>query len=316
MAIYSLHHSAIGKSTQPRVNTSAAHIRYISRRRACSMLLGAHMPVSSGKAQNWMRREEKADRKNARVCDKILLALPKELTVEQRAELVNAYATAVTKGRTAWLGAIHDRGKDTHNPHCHLIVRDRDIETGKRVCEMSERGSTERLRELWEYHANLALQRANRPERIDRRTLRAQGIERRPTIHEGLSAREMVRNGRPARSKERTVRNAPGAQSKVRKVDYRRIDRGLSRPQYNQRIRETQAELWRAIDVDNIVREWRHEDSAVESPTDEGAAFREKFAKYQAERRKKSLEKRLEPERELRPQKLPSLKPGLKPGLP
>lgn len=260
MAIYSLHHSVIGRTTQPRVHTASAHIRYVARRKACSRLIGERMPTTSAKAQAWFRAQEDADRKNARVCDKVLLALPRELNATQQAELVRAFAELVTERRASWLAAFHVTGKDRHNPHCHLVVRDRDPQTGKRVCGMSEKDSTQRLRLMWEEQANLALKRAGREERIDRRTLKAQGIERSPTIHEGLSAREMSARGLSVRSRMMSYRNGPGARSTERRVDYRKFDQGRSRPAYNQFVRESQADFWEAVDVDNIVREWQSDD--------------------------------------------------------
>ena len=260
MAIYSLNHAAIGKATQARGYTAVAHVRYVARRKACVRLLAARMPATSAKAQRWLREQEDQDRKNARVCDKVLLALPRELSATQRAELVHAFAEEVTRGKASWLAAFHEKGKDLHNPHCHLVIRDRDPETGKRVCAMSERGSTERLRLLWEEHANRSLKRAGREERIDRRTLRAQGIQRRPTIHEGLSARDMQRDGKRVSSRVRTVRNGIGAKSAEREVDYRKLDQGRSRPGHNEYLRESEADYWAAIDADRIAREWREQD--------------------------------------------------------
>lgn len=262
MAIYSLHHSVVGKTTQRKIHTASAHIRYVARRKACSRLLGMRMPTSSAKAQSWFREQEDADRKNARICDKVLLALPRELTSSQQADLVRTFAELVTEGRASWLAAFHVTGKDVHNPHCHLVIRDRDPETGKRVCKLSEKGSTQWLRLMWEERANLALDHAGREERIDRRTLQAQGIKRRPTIHEGLSAREMQAEGRPVTSRTRRVRNGAGAQARERVVDYRKVDKGRTRPGYNQFIRETEADYWAAIDADSIAHQWERNDSA------------------------------------------------------
>lgn len=90
-------------------------------------------------------------------------------------------------GRASWLAAVHDRGEDAHNPHAHIIIRDKDRETGKRVALLSEKGSTERIREAWERHANAALERAGSTETIDRRSLVAQGIDREATKHLGAS---------------------------------------------------------------------------------------------------------------------------------
>lgn len=252
MAIYSLHHSAIGKTTQAQPYTASAHIRYITRPRALTRLDGERLPVDRTRATSWFRREEDTDRKNARVADKVMLALPKELDSRARVALVRAFAEAVTLGRAPWLAAFHERGKDAANPHCHLVIRDRDPKTGKRVIGMSEAGSTERLRQLWEEFANRALEKAGRSERVDRRTLRAQGLDRPPTIHEGVRAQQMHKRGARTRSRSRTYRNGKGARRRSRQVDYRRIDNGQSRPAYNQSLRmpfaESERDLWAMID--------------------------------------------------------------------
>lgn len=250
MAIYSLHHQPIGKTTQARPHTAAAHVRYITRPSAMSRLEAARMPSKAGQAAAFMREGEDRDRKNARVADKMMLALPRELDADQRAQLVRAFAEDVTQGRAPWLAAFHDKGKDAQNPHAHLIVRDRDENTGRRVAGLSENGSTERLRSLWEGHANSALEKAGRGERIDRRTLEAQGIERSPTIHEGPKAQQMDKRGVQPESQIRIRRNAPGARSAERQVNYQAIDGGRSRPEYNRQVGrgETPADYWAAID--------------------------------------------------------------------
>lgn len=258
MAIFSLHHTAIGKTTQARPHTAAAHVRYISRPKALGHLEARRCPAKPAEAMRYLREEEDRDRANARVADKLMLALPRELSKSQRIALVAGYAESITKGRAPWLAAFHDKGKDADNPHCHLILRDRDPKTGRRVIQTSEPGSTERFRQAWERHANQALKMAGREERIDRRTLRAQGIDREPTIHEGPRAQEMDARGAKHRSKVREARNAPGARNGTRKVDYRDIDQGRSRPAYNRmiRARETESDYWAAIDADQRQREF------------------------------------------------------------
>lgn len=255
VAIFSLNHRPIGKSTQARPHTAAAHVRYITRKPAATRLEGRGIPLDREAAQRFFITAEDADRKNARVADKVMLALPKELDGEQRAQLVRDYAEHVTKGRAPWLAAFHDQGKDAHNPHCHLVLRDRDPETGRRVMGLSEAGSTTRLREDWETFTNRALTRARRPERIDRRSLEAQGARRKPTIHEGPRSRAMKARGARPISRRREVSNRPGARGRRRWVDYPKIDNGRSRPDYNQQI-ESPAELWQAVDADRQRRDF------------------------------------------------------------
>lgn len=246
MAIYSLNHKPIGKSTQDRPYTTGAHVNYITRDSALGRLDGARLPVERDGARGFFNRAEDTGRKNARVADKLMLALPKELTPEQRHELVRGYAEEITAGRAPWLAAHHDTGKDASNPHCHLIIHDRDTETGRRVFGTTEKGSTQRLRDLWQLHANRALERAGCEERIDARTLKAQGIEREPQVHEGPRNRAFQQRGRRPVSRQRNFRNRPGARSRSRVVNYPAIDRGRSRQEYN---RETVRDYWHLLDT-------------------------------------------------------------------
>lgn len=267
MAIYSLHHTSIGKSTQAQPHTTAAHIDYITRKSALSRAESARMPDNKRNAMEFARTTEDRLRKNARVADKLMLALPRELNSDQRAQLVSRFAEAVTGQRAAWFAAIHDKGKDAQNPHCHLVIFDRDPETGRRVFGMSEKGSTERLREIWEKEANSALMRAGRKERIDRRRLELQGIERRPTIHVGVRARQLLRDNHSPQSRDRRQRNNCQARSAFRTVAYPALDSGRLRLEHNvsirrsnmfaSRVKDTEADYWKAIDQDALLRDIR-----------------------------------------------------------
>jgi hypothetical protein len=203
LAIYSLNHRSIGKSTHAP-GTAGAHIDYITRDSAARVVLAERMPEQRREAHAWLDQAEATDRKNGRVCDKVMLALPRELSPEERAELVRDFARQVGQGKAPWIAAIHDKGKDAENPHAHLVIRDKDPETGKRVACLSEKGSTERLRELWEITANAHLERAGHTARIDRRTLAAQGIDRKAQIHVGPRAKAMVERGVDPVTKTRT----------------------------------------------------------------------------------------------------------------
>ena len=235
MAIYSLNHSSIGRSTHA-AGTAGAHVGYITRSGACLSVMAERMPLAEagqrgGDARSWLDAQEAADRKNARVIDKVMLALPRELTAEEQAALVRSFAEEVTQGRAPWLAAIHQDHPE--NPHCHLVIRDKDPETGKRVVGLSEKGSTERLREAWEVAANLALEKAGREERIDRRSLKDQGIEREATIHVGPQAAAMERQGKQIDSQTRQVTTPKG---NVRDVRWAEIDGGRTRASHNDRV--------------------------------------------------------------------------------
>lgn len=255
MAIYSLRLSPIGKTTQKRPYTAAAHIRYISRKTALSHAMAERMPEGSAAAIRWLRQEEDADRKNARVADKLVIALPRELNAEQRSQLVWRFSERLTQGKASWYAAIHAKGKDKDNPHCHLLVRDRDIETGQRVVmfsagakEINDRKkkglspvtTLKMIRELWAELANEALRDAGHQQRIDHRSLKDQGIDRPPSIHEGPNSRAMHARGFKPESKDRIVRaraHRKRGTPATRVLRYGEIDQGLSRVEYNEALK-------------------------------------------------------------------------------
>lgn len=257
MAIYSCNLRSIGRTTHA-AGTSGAHMLYIGRERAASEILSAHMPEDPQEARTWMDGHERNARKNARLCDKIRLALPRELSEAERAKLVQDYMGELSKNRVPWYAAIHQTEKDAHNPHAHVVVVDRDIETGKRVLGLSDSirdrqkkglpgpSAVEWVRERWEHHANTALERAGHEARIDRRSLKDQGIEREPQIHIGPRAQTIetfVKRPESKRVPDPTPRHPD------RVIDYPMIDAGRTR-------RERNAEI---VDI-NLEREARSKD--------------------------------------------------------
>lgn len=232
MAIYSLNLKSIGRMTHA-AGTAGAHVLYIARPDAKAELVSEHMPTDPNAARAFLNRGELADRKNARVADKVRIALPRELSPEQRMQLVQDFARDLTGGRVPWFAGIHADGKDAHNPHCHLVIRDRDIDTGRRVVRLSdsprdrakaglEPKAVEHVRALWEGHANRALEAAGHEARIDRRSLEAQGIDREPTIHIGPQAVHVDEFVERPSSKIRET-------GQGRTIDYPQIDEGRTR---------------------------------------------------------------------------------------
>ncbi|WP_424991332.1 MobA/MobL family protein [Fluviibacterium sp. S390] len=239
MAIYSLNLKSIGRTTHA-AGTAGAHLLYIARDGAAPELVSEHMPSDPNEARAWMNRAEMGDRKNARVIDKVRIALPRELSPEQRMQLVQDFAHDLTGERVAWFAAIHAQGKDAHNPHCHLVIRDRDLDTGKRVLRLSdsprdrakaglEPKAVEWVRAKWEDHANRALEAAGHEARIDRRTLEAQGIDREPTIHIGPQAAHVEEFVDRPQSKIKETGNG-------RSIDYPQIDEGRTRKERHAEI--------------------------------------------------------------------------------
>jgi hypothetical protein len=192
------------------------------------------MPTETSELAAWLDGQEQGDRKNARVIDKVMVALPVELDHDQGVQLVHDFAERLTEGRASWVAGIHDGPGDADNPHAHIIFRDRDIDTGARVMMLSEQGSTERLRVAWESEVNRSLEREGFEERVDRRSLEEQGIEREPQIHVGQAAQELTRRGAELESGEREVIRLIDGERTAVTVNYPEIDQGKTRFEENE----------------------------------------------------------------------------------
>lgn len=246
MAIFSLNHDPVGRSKDPPGSASLFH-RYITRADSCTLILGQRMPLDSTTRQ-WLDAQELGDRKNARVIDKLIVALPVELDRDQHVELLESFAERMTQGRASWMAAIHAGERDADNPHAHMIFRDRDVDTGRRVMMTTEAGSTERFRQAWEEEVNRALERAGREERVDRRSLAAQGIDREPQIHVGAGAQALAAKQHEFRSAEKeTTRLINGVASTIT-VNYPVIDEGKTRFEENEERKARNAEREAAME--------------------------------------------------------------------
>jgi MobA/MobL family protein len=243
MAIFSMSLSTIGRSTH-REGTAGAHFRYIGRRSASTYNEAQHMPVHPRDARRWINKLERESRKNAWVCNKLFIALPRELSHKKNIEVMHDLLMYLTGGRVPYYFSLHDRGRDRQNPHAHLVVIDKDIATGKRVLRLSDSPrdrqkaglvpkGVEWIREAWETFGNLALERAGSEARIDRRSLVAQGIDRIPTIHIGPRANKIdAAVWRP----ESKVVPSPTPRHPGRVIDYPMIDAGRTRRERNAEI--------------------------------------------------------------------------------
>ena len=199
--------------------------------------MAERMPADRNKARAWLHEQEVSSRVNERVIDKIIGALPRELSHEQQDQLVRDFAERWAQGRAPWFAAIHRTGKDAHNPHMHLVIRDRDPETGKKVAELSSYKSTKRVRPAWEEDANRALEKAGFNEKIDHRSLKAQGIDREPTVHVGPKANGMAKKGHKPKNVAPVEHEPVGTDAeKAEKRQKMRSYREVSRAAYNAQI--------------------------------------------------------------------------------
>ena len=151
----------------------------------------------------WNAAEQTEKRSNSVTAREYVLALPAELDAKDRADLARSFASAVVEryGVAADV-ALHapSAGGDDRNYHAHILTTTREVEPdglGKktRILDAAKTGGPEieSLRELWAMQCNEALERHQKPARIDHRSYERQGVDEIPTMHLGPTSTTMER---------------------------------------------------------------------------------------------------------------------------
>ena len=145
----------------------------------------------------WNEVEQSEKRKNSQLAREINVALPKELSKDQQAELIKNYVQTefVDKGMVADIAIHRD---DQENPHAHVMLTTREISEDGFTVKNRDWNNKELLhqwREQWAEHANKALEREGIQEQISHLSHEARGLEQLPTIHLGNVAHEMEKRG-------------------------------------------------------------------------------------------------------------------------
>jgi ATP-dependent exoDNAse (exonuclease V) alpha subunit len=173
------------------------------------------MTWAQDRAGLWNAAEGAEIRKNARVAREYLVALPVELSPQQRVGLARGFSQELSDryGFAVDL-AIHSPrdfpGSDPRNFHAHLLATTREVTLSglgaKTTLEMND-GNRRQLglepainellhaRARWATVTNEAMQEARLAARIDHRSLDTQGIDREPRPQIPRAAFEMERQG-------------------------------------------------------------------------------------------------------------------------
>lgn len=155
-----------------------------------------HVTTRPDREKLWNTAETSETRKNAQVAREVEIALPDELTADQRRELAVDFARQIAgRYNVAADVCIHKPGRegDQRNHHAHILLTTRKIEPdGKlgektRILDDRKTGPAEiqKIRETWAQVCNASLEKYGHAERIDHRSLREQGEERPATKHQG-----------------------------------------------------------------------------------------------------------------------------------
>lgn len=162
----------------------------------------------------WNAAEAAEKRKDGTPAREYEIALPNELTAEQRKELAQKFAIHLAKRYGCAVDlSIHAPGKegDHRNHHAHILCTTRRFEGGKlgAKCDVelsdkdrAKKGLPGRKAELdttratWAWLTNQALARAGLAAiHVSHKSLEARGIDREPTTHLGPTATAMERRG-------------------------------------------------------------------------------------------------------------------------
>ena len=215
------------------------------------------------RANLWNTAESAETRSNERVARENLVALPVELSPDQRLGLVTGFSRELAdRYRFAVDCAIHAPrdfpGSDPRNFHAHLLATTREVTTqglgAKTTLEWSDAKRREiglgpainellHVRQRWALATNEALQEAHLDVRIDHRTLQAQGIDREPQPHIPRIALEMERRGYRSVLAER-LREEYEARVEARLQRSAARDALLAKPQSLEEIRRQARESW------------------------------------------------------------------------
>ena len=227
------------------------------------------------RSELWNRVEEAETRKNSQVAREVRVALPDELSHDQRVELVRGFARAafVKRGMVADI-ALHAPGRegDERNHHAHILLTTREVgrEEGEGFTTKNRDWNKVEVlgewREAWGRETNTALERAGREDRVDHRTLAAQrdeALERAAEARERGDARVELRETVRAVELDRPPlpQLSPGAwQMKERGIEVGRVGAWHEAKARAAEVREIAADLGRQA------RDWigEHLDRAAE----------------------------------------------------
>jgi hypothetical protein len=236
------------------------------------------LPEGAGewsRAELWNAAEQAEKRKDARTAREWEVALPDELSQEERRELAVRFARGLAgKYGCAVDVALHapDREGDQRNWHAHLLATTRKVTAGnlgeKCEIELSDakrlslglapaRIEVEAVRQMWAQEVNWQLQEGRRPERVDHRSLVTQREEaiqkgdsqkvaefdRAPQVKLGWKVVQMERRGISSdRGNQLRQVQAENSQRKAVVVDIGQLRNQLARRQEEEAVWRREAE--------------------------------------------------------------------------
>ena len=181
---------------------------------------------ATDRSRLWNEAEASETRRNSVTAREWELALPSEISAEDRSQITRDFAQAlVSRYGVAVDVAIHapHREGDQRNHHAHVLTSTRKLEadgftTKTRVLDSAKTGGVEieQMRGVWAELQNRALERVGEAERVDHRslekqreaaqergdTLSAEALDRDPELKLGPAANSMERRAKAMAERE------------------------------------------------------------------------------------------------------------------
>ena len=176
-----------------------------------ALVLPADAPKwAEDRASLWNAAEQAETRKNSTVAREFEIALPAELSADERKDLAMSFASEISERHHVAVDvAIHAPGRegDHRNHHAHLLVTTRQLGPegmGAKTRELDQKqsGEVERWRERWAELQNHSLELSGVAERVDHRSFKRQGLEREPEFKQGPAVTAMERRAERQASRE------------------------------------------------------------------------------------------------------------------
>ena len=207
-------------------NHKAKTGKHMERIVNAEIMLPEHVPRQFADRQLLWNSVEAAEKQwNAQLCRRLILALPRELSLADNQQLLRQYCQEqfLSKGMIADV-ALHD--DHDGNPHAHVLLTMRPMDENgqwlpkarkvydldangerirlrsgqwkshkERTTDWDDPGNCEKWRHAWEVLQNRYLEQAGWTERVDLRSFARQGNDLIPTVHLGPAASAMERKG-------------------------------------------------------------------------------------------------------------------------
>ncbi|MEM9952465.1 MAG: MobQ family relaxase [Chloroflexota bacterium] len=169
-----------------------------------ALLAPDHSPAWAYEREElWNRVEQREQRKDSQLARSVVLALPRELSLDANIALLKEHVhdTFIAQGMVADI-AVHvkDASDGLPQPHGHILLTLREIEpsgewAARKNREWNHPSLVGQWRESWEQLQNAYLEDAGEDARVCMASYEKQGINRVPTQHMGQRAWDLEQEG-------------------------------------------------------------------------------------------------------------------------